>query len=537
PPLCEEQLAIINEAKKGRNICYVGSAGSGKSTVLHELRRELQDQGKVVQVLSPTGIVALQINGDTTWRFAGWKPSDVTRPFVEVAQLRDEDTGKQRGVKNLRLKRIRKVDVIIIDEISMVENSFFTRLDWLLREAKDRNKPFGGVQVIITGDFFQLAPVKPVKNCVTCGTKLITDHEDAQYRICTTCKGRFDIEAKFAFCSKSWDECNFLYMSLTKIHRQRDAEFVALLEKCREGSKFAPREIELLECQKPGLDEKKATRLFSTKREVRAVNTKFFNELPGPSVEYRCYDEYERVSSEHPPWYGDRFDKPDTFYDKHDQDDRKKLSGSLRILEDHRWETHLELKKGMRVMLIHNLDIKGSLCNGSQGEVVDFEPFSDSTVPTAQTNNNPEGTIVGAYKHKREAHIRTFANICKAQYEFLGWPIVHFDNGRKKTIYPECTVNEMGAKKPYSLLCRAQVPLTAGYALSIHKSQGMTLDYVMVDLTRTFEIEQIYVALSRARSLDGLLVKGLQESEDRYGGRFSMTGKAVVQKFYNERFG
>ncbi|KAK4161744.1 P-loop containing nucleoside triphosphate hydrolase protein [Cladorrhinum sp. PSN259] len=523
PPLCDEQLQIIEQAKNGRNICYVGSAGSGKSTVLHELRKQLEDQGKVVQVLSPTGIVALQINGITTYNFAGWTPNDAKRSLKELVIPQDDDDGKQRGMKKARLRRLSVVDVIIIDEISMVENSFFTRLDFLLKEAKGwKDKAFGGAQIIITGDFFQLPPVLPIQHCVTCGTELRDSFKDQRYRSCRTCECRFKKEAKFAFCSDAWEECDFLYMTLKKIHRQTDARFRDLLQKCREGSRFTNDDIDVLTRQKPGLDKKKATKLFPTKKEVRQVNRAAFDALPYESVEYRCYDMFIKQNKDTPNYFADKYDRPE--------------AGTLVKLENHRWETKLGLKQSMRVMLLHNLDINGGLCNGSQGEVVGFEPLEDSKVPTAQSNSNPSGTIVGTYKHQREDAIRIFANVCKAQDGFPGWPVVQFDNGVKRTIYPECTANEVGTTRPYSLLCRAQVPLTAGYAWSIHKSQGMTLDNVIVNLKRSFEVEQIYVALSRARSLDGLLVEGLKSSEEDYGNRFDRTGREMVKRFYNEHF-
>jgi ATP-dependent DNA helicase PIF1 len=150
------------------------------------------------------------------------------------------------------------------------------------------------------------------------------------------------------------------------------------------------------------------------------------------------------------------------------------------------------------------------LVNGAQGTIVGFEPYNKNALPKAQTEaNKSDGDLRGDLAEYRAAQIKAFAEANGEQ----PWPIVKFLNGLTQTIKADCTVNELGNEKPYSLLSRTQIPLTAGYAITVHKSQGMTLDRVTVDLARAFETSQIYVALSRARSLKGLTVKSLPQKE------------------------
>lgn len=539
PPLCDEQQEVIKRAKSGRNIFFTGSAGCGKSTVLHTLRKELEDMGKQVHVMAPTGIVALAINGVTTHNFANWNPDHDKQSLDDLVSPRQDDTDTEEKVKKSRLKRLSQVDVMIVDEISMVEHNAFQRLDFLLKEAKGTrspvasSEPFGGVQVIVTGDFFQLPPVQPFKHCYACGTEFepgIPYNLKSWPRNCESCHRQFFPRDQYAFRSDAWKQCNFICIYLSKVHRQKDAHFVSLLQKCRAGTELDPADINLLSQSKPHHQRQKALKLFPRKDAVNKVNRQAFGEIDAPEVFYPCYDQFILNNHKHDPdgRYGQYYD---------DQSDDP-YSGTLKQLRDHRWEPKLYLKQGMRVMLLHNLDIEGGLCNGSQGEVINFVRHDeDSRRFSVATKHNPEGAIFGAHAEQRAVVLETFIKICKADVDFPGWPRVRFDNGKERTIYPECSANEVGSAdtKPYSLLCRAQVPLTAGYAISIHKSQGMTLDNVIVDLEMAFQQEQIYVAMSRARSLEGLEVKGLEKAQDRL-----LQGKErtdVVKEFYREHLG
>jgi hypothetical protein len=151
PDLCPEQQALADLILEGKNVFYTGSAGCGKSTVLKAFVRDLKAAGKEVRIVAPTGKAALEVNGTTYFTFAGWVPSHFKKPLKELRK------GAHQTWVN---KRMRNVDVLIIDEISMLENHIFERLNEVMKEARGSHAAFGGVQIVVTGDFCQLPPVK-----------------------------------------------------------------------------------------------------------------------------------------------------------------------------------------------------------------------------------------------------------------------------------------------------------------------------------------------------------------------------------------
>lgn len=173
--------------------------------------------------------------------------------------------------------------------------------------------------------------------------------------------------------------------------------------------------------------------------------------------------------------------------------------------KDSRYETHLQLKQGQRVVLLANIDPSAGLVNGAQGEIIEFKPYDKKELPKAPDKRGEDGELRGDHAKYREGQIKQFGSSNNRQ----AWPVVRFLNGVTRTILAECMPNEVGTEQPYCLLSRTQIPLTAGYAITIHKSQvrqalvscaytktsqGMTLERVTVDLARAFEPSQIYVA-------------------------------------------
>ena len=151
PELCAEQRRLVELIKSGRNVFYTGSAGCGKSTVLKAFVKELREMGKDVRIVAPTGKAALEVNGTTYFTFAGWTPTHFKKPLLEL---------KKGAHQKFVYKRMNDVSVLIIDEISMLENHIFERLNEIMKEARGSHDAFGGVQLVVTGDFCQLPPVK-----------------------------------------------------------------------------------------------------------------------------------------------------------------------------------------------------------------------------------------------------------------------------------------------------------------------------------------------------------------------------------------
>lgn len=315
--------------------------------------------------------------------------------------------------------------------------------------------------------------------------------------------------------------------------------FIGILQKLRIGKPLTNADRQLL-LDHP-CDVTNAVKLFPTREEVRRINQTEFDRLVTAKREYRCLD-YFRWNEIH--------------RNLREQGRRSPVDNSLEALREHRLETKVEFKANMLVVLLVNLDIANGLVNGSQGRVIGFEPYAESKLPTAAVfegnsfslssrggggkqsrrgrEASPEpsqamvqGELRGEYAVLRARQIKDFIEqSCNTEKR---WPIVEFDNGIRRTIYADCQVNELGDEKPYTLLARTQIPLLAAWAMTIHKSQGMTLNRVIVDLGRSFEEGQEYVALSRARSLDGLKVMSL-------GSNVGTGGNEQVKKFLKEKF-
>lgn len=511
PELCEEQRKLVDLILSGRNVFYTGSAGCGKSTVLKAFVKELKEKGKTVNIIAPTGRAALDINGSTFWTYAGWTPFHMKKNLQEL---------KRAAHGKWIHKRLNATHVLVIDEISMVENHHFERLNEIMKEARGTQaQAFGGVQVVVTGDFAQLPPVKPYAYCLYCGRELIKKMDGAIYK-CPQ-HGEFHDDDKWAFRSSAWSEANFAHVCLRTIHRQKDRSFIEILEKCRMGKVLSEQDTNTLLNHKTKF--KNAVKLFSTREEVRRVNQSEFDKLVAEKRVFHSEDVF-KPSVDCDPFTA-------TKYNKRNED------GSLYELRDHRFDSVIELKAEMQVVLLVNLELDSGLVNGTTGQIVGWEDYDPAKLPKSKfslTNRERKDfesniatnfpVINGDHTVHREENIKAF--IRKAPRK--EWPIVRFDNGLTRTIMADCTVNEIGEREPWSLLSRTQIPLLAAWAMSIHKSQGMTLSKVIVDLSRSFEEGQMYVALSRARSLNGLRVDNL--------GKWMPKGNLQVMQFLKEKF-
>lgn len=537
PALCPEQAALVDLILKGNNVFYTGSAGCGKSTVLKAFVKQLRAMGRKVRIVAPTGRAALNVGGSTTWTFAGFTPDSHKLPLRKLIE--------KAMYGRISRTRLQETDVLVIDEVSMVENLHFERLNQVMKAARTlphtTPQPFGGCQIVVTGDFCQLPPVKPFQHCIECGKDLVEKTVAGRMLVyeCRT-HGAYPDEDKWAFRSKAWEECDFVHVHLKTIHRQNDQTFIRMLQKCRLGEALEESEIQLLLNHKCRVAQ--ATKLFCTKREAETVNKAAFDKLVGMTYSYWAHDrlrlqpDHSHLSSrgQRNPWRNTwRVPPP---------------SGKLplKCFDEHRFGECVQLKKGMLIVLLANLSLESGLCNGSQGTVCGFEDYDPEMMPMRDMRESidsrgkksmesvalKEGQrgLRGEHAALMESEIKAFVTSGSAPIK--KWPVVRFHNGITRTVYAECSVSTLGDNEPFSTICRTQIPLAPAWAMTVHKSQSLTLDRVIVNLDRAFEEGQVYVALSRATGLEGLKIEG--------NGTFlrdKLIVNAEVAEFLREKFG
>src|SRR3989338_6132142 len=358
-------------------------------------------QARAVEIAAAasTGVAAFLVRGQTLHSFAGTGVGSE----AQFGMMSARATGQKRA------KRWVQTAALIVDEISMINAAYLDLLDRVARRNRASRAPFGGMQVIVVGDFAQLAPV----------------------------------EGDFAFTAKCWDALfGATTVVLTEVFRQRDAEFVAALHALRTNT-LAPAQFALLAAGDKPVDG--AVRLFAVNAAADECNQRELALLPGAPVRYAATDQFDKADAPAFPV-----------------------------------DATVVVRPGARVMLRANIDVAAGLVNGACGTVV-------AATPAAAT--------------------------------------VEFDTGRREVITPETFT--AGAPQPDGTVrdcTRTQMQLMLAWAFSIHKSQGTTLERCEVDLGRAWAAGQVYVALSRAASREGLCVRGLAPAK--------IKASAAVRQFY-----
>lgn len=387
-----DQKTALKALKLGYNIFLTGPAGSGKTFVLNKFISWLEENYVPAAVTASTGIAATHLNGITihAWSGMGIKDSLGDRSLNKII--------RRRKVYD----RLRNIKVLIIDEISMLHAYQLDLVDKICRFARESELPFGGLQVVLCGDFFQLPPVR----------------RDT------------DLPAKFVFESKAWREMHLEVCYLDEQHRHSNPVLIDLLNNIRLNS-VKPESHKVLESRLNKRQESvKSTKLYTHNHDVDRENSWQLSKLAGKAF---CYTMQKQGN--------------------------KKLTESLAngCLAPEK----LYLKVGALVMFVkNNFDI--GYVNGTVGTIVDFD--KESKLPIVKTNKGvkikagPETWVIG-------------------------------DNGEV-------------------LAAIRQIPLRLAWAITVHKSQGMSLDAAEIDLSRSFEYGMGYVALSRVRSLEGLSLLG-----------------------------
>jgi ATP-dependent exoDNAse (exonuclease V) alpha subunit len=402
-----DQELAIETMLSGENVFLTGSAGAGKTYALNEFIRIAKKSGKKVAVTASTGIAATHLGGNTIHSWSG----------IGVRETLPKNFAKDLP-KN-RVDKIGKADILIIDEISMLHDYYLDMVDEVCREVRgQRTQPFGGLQVVFCGDFFQLPPV--VRRAEADDFDGIDVDPDEPTK------------TPFAYNSTVWQELDPVVLYLDSQFRQEDAEFLEILNKIRAGEINRHYADKIAARHNATLGEGgEITELHTHNFNVDHKNTAKLASLTGESHFY----DMTTTGKEH---FVERMQK------------------SCLALP------RLELKKDALVMAIKN-DQNGRFVNGSIGTVVDFEKETD-------------------------------------------YPIVQFRNDRKCTVEPIMWENRDGDVKLASL---TQIPLKLAYAITVHKSQGMTLDAARINLANCFEPGMGYVALSRVKSLKNLSIAGL----------------------------
>ncbi len=401
-----KQLEALEVLKSGANVFLTGEPGAGKSYTINLFKKWAESKGIYPSITASTGIAATHINGVTIHSWSG----------IGIKEVIGERDLRAISEKEYVARRVMEAKILIIDEISMINGRTLDNVDAVCRyiraikSMENQYLPFGGIQVIFVGDFFQLPPVEK--------------HGFSNKKV----------PVQFAFQSQAWLAAEPKICYLTEQHRQEDKVFLDLLTAMRAGKLVKKHITTLTNRRRPAPED--ITRLFTHNADVDRVNEDELRKLPG---EEKRFD----MQSSGIPFMVEILQK-------------SCLSPAA-----------LYLKAGAPVMFTRNDSQKdgeaGEYVNGTLGKVIDFRPDGFPIVETK------DGRIISIEKRQE-------------------WSIV--EHGQTKaTIY--------------------QVPLRLAWAITVHKCQGMSLDAATMDLGKSFEYGQGYVALSRVRSLDGLYLEGI----------------------------
>ena len=436
----EEQHLAFNKYSKGCNLFITGPGGTGKSALIKYIQRDAITRGKFIQVCALTGCAAvlLECKAKTlhSWSGIGLGKGPIEQLIKKV--------NKNKHSKTLW----KETDILVIDEVSMMSLKLFETLDAIGKSVRKNRQPFGGIQLIFSGDFYQLPP--------------IGDKDDPD-------TNKFCFESEFWYTTFQKQD----HIQLQKIFRQTDLVYQNILNQVREGRLKRSSNDALLHNvgrQIPADAAIRPTKLFPTRNKVDSINMSEMGKLAGDEIEYKIkyHGDLEMTANERlvRTQYSHEQIKTELEY----------LKGNLRCDEN------IQLKIGSQVMCIVNIELTNGemLCNGSQGIVMRF-----STMDKKQ-------------------------------------PVIRFNNGYEMTmnyhIWPSETIPGVGV---------SHLPLILAWALTIHKSQGATLDIAEIDAgAGIFECGQTYVALSRVKSLEGLYLTSFDATRIRINKK--------VQQFYQE---
>lgn len=402
----ELELAWNIISNTDTHLFLTGKAGTGKTTFLRELRRKVP---KRMIVVAPTGIAAINAEGVTIHSF-------FQLPFGPQIPGTQYGNNKRYAFRRQKLRLIRTVDLVVIDEISMVRADLLDAIDSVLRQYRDRNRPFGGVQMLMIGDMQQLAPVA-------------RDDEWAMLR------SYYD--TPYFFSSKALQQTDFVTVELQHVYRQSDPLFVGLLNKVRTNTADAETLQTLNQRFIAGFNPPKQEgyiRLVTHNAQADAINQRELEALSTPAYNYDA-----TIWKEFP-----EFSFPT--------------------------DKTLTLKLGAQVMFIKNDSSQEKrYYNGMIGEVVDIDDEHIQVRPAGQSG------IIDVTPEE--------------------WQNMKYELDEKTKEIHETVVGTF-----------TQYPLKTAWAITVHKSQGLTFEHAIIDVQHSFAHGQTYVALSRCKSLEGMVL-------------------------------
>jgi ATP-dependent DNA helicase PIF1 len=347
-------------------------------------------------------------------------------------------------------------------------------------------------KILEKGDFHQLPPVKAFEFCLGCGEPMAKQNVEpvCNFKPCLRRDLSFNLGDKWAFNAPIWAQLGLKHVKLEQIHRQQDTQFQDVLNKIRNGILLSDEEWDALTAKKESVF---AVKLMSRRKDVIFCNERRLNSIKAEAKSWEALDSCHKL----------RYSEEDfAFYSREIE---RKATEHKETLKDHRFPTNLSLKVGAKVVLLSNINPKGGLVNGSQGEIV---KFADTQAwPSPNLDDKGEGKMSSRRKAE-QAKIYEF----QRKRGFL-CPVVRFHSGKTVTIQPVAQESLRGPSNDKYVVCRAQIPLALAWALPIHKSQGMTLNSVEVSFDAIFESGQLYVGLSRATKLEGLTVTGYSREQ------------------------
>ena len=443
------QSSALDILKTGQNVFLTGSAGSGKTYTLNQYIDYLRARRVPVAVTASTGIAATHMNGTTIHSWSGIGIKD---------ELSDRDLANLSR-KQFLADRLKDTAVLIIDEISMLHAKQLNLVSQVLKYVRKNDKAFGGIQVVVAGDFFQLPPI---------GSKGETNRE------------------KFAFMSEAWLDAKFHICYLSEQHRQVSEAANGGLDLDDILNQIRRQEVtfEAIAALEATFDQDvdiKRTRLYTHNLNVNKINDKELAALDGEMMRF------EATST------GD-----------------SKLVETLK--KTVRTQDDLVLKVGAKVMFIKNNSELG-VSNGTMGELIGFaavkiDDSKDTSDDLIEDNTkNAQSATDKSVKDKGQKTTKDKDSDKKPTMQKM--PVVRLNSGREVIAEPEEWIIE--DETGDVLASYLQVPLCLAWAITIHKSQGMTLEAAEIDLSRTFELGQGYVALSRLKSLAGLQLLGMND--------------------------